>query len=662
MHVPFQLDDTFNISDKLYVRDISSFLDPVKIEQFRADGPYRMRTGAYFTLAVNYMLHGDDVVGYHVVNIVIHVFNGFLVYILALLTFRTPYFSSQLSSVSTLFPHPSSLIPFAAALLFACHPVQTQAVTYIVQRAASMATLFCLLSLVMYIKGRLASQRKVEAKGKVEKESDSNFQFQSSALILTSASTLTFFVLSFLSAVIAMKSKEIAFTLPLTIALYEFLFFRGTLKKRFLYLIPFLLTMLIIPLELMGLEGPAGKIIGDVSEAVKVQTDISRWDYLFTEFRVIVTYIRLLFFPVNQNLDYDYPIYHAFFDPNVFLSFLFLLILFSFGIYCLYRSRISHPSTLNPQPSSRLAGFGILWFFITLSVESSVIPIVDVIFEHRLYLPSAGFFIAVATGGFVAWERVAKKDKASLLSFPDVPVPDSDQRIGKPGKPLDARLLAVDMTGKDTLTGVTNDRISAESRKWLAKIIPGMFGVIIIILLCATYARNNLWTDEVKLWQDVVKKSPSKVRARSNLGHFYGKRGRFEDAFREYQVALGLDPDDFQVHNNLGVIYKAQGRIEEAIREYQTALRLNPDDAFSYYNLGNIFREKGDFEKAIEHYLSAIRLDPEVAIIHNNLGIAYIGQGNPKEAEREFRIAIDLDPKFEPARRNLETLLSGEVR
>jgi Flp pilus assembly protein TadD len=634
-HVPFQLDDSLNISSKPYVRDIGVFLDPAKIEHYRADDPFRMRVVGYFTFALNYRIHGNEVAGYHVVNLAIHIINGFLVYFLVLLTFKTPYFLApfSMSFPQSLSPlagdrgNPSeerlrtdpgrsrdksrsdkqNLIALFTALFFICHPIQTQAVTYIVQRLASLAALFYLLSLVVYVRWRVGAYRDTPLQAETRNPKSC---WRSAAWYLP----------SLISAVFAMKTKELAFTLPLIIALYEFLFFMGPIRKRVLYLMPFLLTMLIIPLELMGLEKPAGAVMGEMNSALRVSSDLSRWDYLFTQFRVIVTYIRLLFFPVNQNLDYDYPVYHSFFNPNVFLSFLFLLGIAGIGVYFLYRSRIggqgNHrgiaPTTnlKRPTPYLRLIAFGIFWFFMTLSVESGVIPIADVIFEHRLYLPSVGFFIGATAVIGMLWQR------------------------------------------------------ANESGKLPAKIAVVVCGLTVIVLSGATYARNTQWKDEVGLWEDVVRKSPSKVRPRINLGHFYGKQGRLEEAVREYQTALRLDPNDFQVHDNLGVIYKMEGRIEEAIRQYRIALGLNPEDAMAHYNLGNIFREQGDFKEAVRQYQTALRLGPEteVAVIHNNLGIAYIGLGDVKAAEREFRIAIGLDPDYEAAGRNLEMLLRGSGR
>ncbi len=122
-----------------------------------------------------------------------------------------------------------------------------------------------------------------------------------------------------------MKTKEIAFTLPIMILLYEFIFFKSTLKRKLVFLVPVLLTLVIVPMSMLHIDKPLGEVLSDLSEKSRLQTDMSRGDYLMTEMRVIVTYIRLIFLPVNQNLDYDYPIYRSFFSPPVFLSFLFLV-------------------------------------------------------------------------------------------------------------------------------------------------------------------------------------------------------------------------------------------------------------------------------------------------------------------------------------------------
>ncbi|MEJ2697445.1 MAG: hypothetical protein P8013_12460, partial [Candidatus Sulfobium sp.] len=290
-----------------------------------------------------------------------------------------------------------SLIAFFAALLFVVHPVQTQAVTYIVQRFTSLAAMFYLLSVVFYINGRLGAmgdgQKSLPACQPAslpaghQDSTDSTFTIQ--LPIAYRLLPIVYYFLSLLSAVLAMLTKEIAFTLPLTIVLYEFIFFKATVKKKLLFLLPVLLTLVVIPISVLGTHRPLGELLSDLSTRTRVQTNIPRWDYLMTQMRVIVTYIRLIFFPVNQNLDYDYPIYHSLSEPPVILSSLFLLSLFGIAVYLIYKSRQADkatsrqackPDVQSPPYSSpltpyfRLISFGIFWFFITLSVESSVIP------------------------------------------------------------------------------------------------------------------------------------------------------------------------------------------------------------------------------------------------------------------------------------------------
>ena len=296
-NVPFVFDDNDSIVSSSSIKDVRHFID--------LQNMYGNRHIGFLTFALNYKMHGLDVAGYHIFNLVIHLLNALLVYWLIILTFRTPYASAYLQKDVLETSDPYRWIPLFTALLFVSHPVQTQAVTYIVQRFASLSTLFYLASLVMYIKARGSDSSK--------------------------KARYAFYAASIISAILAMRTKEIAFTLPVMVVLYGFLFFRGDIKKRVLYLLPLLLTMFIIPLSMLVTQGGSTGASG-IDELTKIagSADVSRWDYLNTQFRVIVTYIRLLFFPVNQNLDYDYPIYRTFFTPSgIFVFFV------SFGCFLL---------------------------------------------------------------------------------------------------------------------------------------------------------------------------------------------------------------------------------------------------------------------------------------------------------------------------------------
>jgi len=282
--VPFHFDDTPNILENPQIKDLKNFLD------FSGN-----RYVGYLSFALNYHFGGLHVFGYHLVNLLIHIINGFLVYFLVLLLFKTSRRQKTLADPNILSTtHDSQIaaapwIALAAALLFVAHPIQTQAVTYIVQRFASLVTLFYLFTVVCYLKWRLASP-----------ETRSRFLWYWMALLFT---------------VLAMKTKENSFTLPFMILLVEVVFFRSFTRRRWVALIPFLLTLLIIPVS-------RGDALGEAEGFARDTTAISRSDYLFTQFRVIVTYIRLLFLPIRQNLDYDYPIYHSLLEPSVLIDYI----------------------------------------------------------------------------------------------------------------------------------------------------------------------------------------------------------------------------------------------------------------------------------------------------------------------------------------------------
>ncbi|MBI4838445.1 MAG: hypothetical protein HY806_04755, partial [Nitrospirae bacterium] len=322
-HVPFQFDDTFYIVENPVVKDSQYFIEPSKIisgHDSLVKYTFKTRYMGFLTFAINYKLHGINVIGYHIFNFSIHIINALLVYWLVLLTFQTPYFNLH---PSTFNPCPS-LIALFSSLLFVSHPVQTQAVTYISQRFTSFATFFYLLSLVMYVMFRtqnseFRSQNKPVIAIPTIRDEESRDDKAIPELEIASAEnrhrkdinikSIPWYLAALASAVLAMKTKEITFTLPMVITLYEFMFFDRNTKKRLLSLIPLILTILIIPLSLISIGNPIENIIGDVGETARAHTTIPRLDYFFSQFRVIVTYLRLLFLPINQNLDYDYPIY-----------------------------------------------------------------------------------------------------------------------------------------------------------------------------------------------------------------------------------------------------------------------------------------------------------------------------------------------------------------
>lgn len=497
--VPFHFDDMENIYTNPLVKDLSYFVHPSRADGIGMPSDLRMmwntRRFGYLTFALNYELGGLDTTGYHIANLLIHVFAAVAVYLLVALAFRTPRMQGSSAEKH------AGLIALFSGLLFAVHPVQTQAVTYIVQRFASMAALFYVASLVLYAKFRLAPGRRAAA----------------------------YYALGLVSALLAAATKETAFTLPVAIVLFEVIFFSGPVRKRMLYALPFFIPMVVIPFSLLAVKGPLGDILSGAGMTA-AQGDVpSRLQYLFTEFRVIVTYIRLLFLPANLNLDYDYPSYSSFLDIHVALSFVFLALTAGTGVFLLVRSRRS-------EPALRLVAFGIFWFFVTLSVESSIIPIADVIYEHRLYLPSIGAITAFTAAVFLFTDRIGGEKAVRTAAA--------------------ALVLAS------------------------------------IVLAVATYQRNAVWQSKVSLWEDVVRKSPLKARPRNNLGESYNDEGRFEEAMEQFKAAVRLDPLFEEAHLNLGLAYMGRNELEKAAQEFKYVLMINPQSRQAMMYLDYIRREE----------------------------------------------------------------------
>ncbi len=640
LKAPFQWDEGPFIVDNPIIKDLHYFASPSDAKSLPLYRALIVRYVGYLTFALNYKMHGFSVTGYHIVNIAIHAANSVLVYLLVLLTFRTPFFlirtdsgqagmtngghcHSGLSGINSRFTnsrcfgstsHDSrSLIAFFSAAIFAAHPLQTEAVTYVFQRFASLVTCFYLFSLTAYIQSRLTEDRRT---------------------------MLLYYGISFIAAVLAMKTKENAFTLPLVITLFEFCFFNsssllpldkgrmGGVTRRLLYLVPFLLTLLIIPLTLMSLTGTH-----QLDPGAYGAKEFSQKTYFFTQLRVIITYLRLLFFPVDQNIDYDYPVFKSFFDLPVLLSFVFLSALFGLGVWMIIGNRQwaigdgtkAKGKEDDPLPSSRfsglfsrftshvsrpfsdsrplrLMGFGILWFFITLSVESSIIPLPMIIDEYRVYLPSTGMIICVVTGAFWVFSRFT----------------------------------------------IHVSRFTAFKRFTVVLLV-----LSIGVLSVATYLRNDLWKDPIRLWEDTAEKSPLIAKPHNNLGLSYQALNMPDKALEQFLIAVKLSPDYALAHYNLGNSYLAFNMNGKAIEQFQIAVNLKPDYAEAYNNLGLAYQAFNMPDKAEEQFLIAIKLKPDDADAHNNLGNSYLAFNMTGKAVEQFLIAIELKPDYAEAHFNL---------
>ncbi len=528
--VPFQFDDDSYVVNNPVIRDFSAF--PTPTEVIRGDtlslagiptafhAAFKSRILGYVSLAVNYKLHGLNVTGYHAFNLFLHILNTCLLFGIMRNIFRGVAYSRAGRENQT-----SCFLPFFASLFFLCHPIQTHAVTYITSRFLLLASFFSLLSLASYIRFRM-------------NEIGNGLLFQ---------------VVSVLSAALGMMCKEFTFTLPFLIALYEFTFIRANMRQRFRALTPLALTLPIIPF-LVFIKNGSFTSLDSTMRTVTVadSSQILRIDYLLTQFKVIVMYLRLLFFPVGQNIDHDISVQHSLMSLPVLTSFLLLMKLFVYSFYRLVRSIRN-----NQAIETRIIPFGIIWFFVALSVESSIIPMGELQAEYRLYLPSIGIFMAVTAFGAAISRRYAPDHKPFCI-----------------------------------------------------------IATVLIITLCtATLLRNRVWQSNILLWQDAASKSPSKARPHYNLGTAYREHGDLMSAQKEWESTLAINPTDAETMIQLGTLAAIQGELQKAEKFYLDSLEAppgatDPEKSMAHLNLGKIYEKWNQPQRALQQFELFIKSAP----------------------------------------------------
>ncbi|MEE8574399.1 MAG: tetratricopeptide repeat protein, partial [Thermodesulfobacteriota bacterium] len=321
------------------------------------------------------------------------------------------------------------------------------------------------------------------------------------------------------------------------------------------------------------------------------------YNYFITQFGVILVYIGLFFFPRGLHLIYHYKPAMAF-DGGVALSLIILLVILAATIYIFIRSY------RKKSFSGLLLSAGLIWFFISLTVESSVIPIQHVIFEHRTYLPGVGFFIFLGV---------------LLVTF--------SERLGK--------------------------------AMWVA------IAIVLIILSALTYSRNSQWGDEIKFHLREVRESPHIATHHNDLGHSYMKRGMDAEAIAELTKALEIESDFVAPLTTLGAIYLNQKQYTKAMGYLQKAITHEPEYVEAHYNIGTIYLNTGRSAEAIvvfKKVLTLLYMDPlskrtVTSDAHVNLANALYRVGSVNEAIEEYKNALLVNPENSFARQNLETVL-----
>jgi Flp pilus assembly protein TadD len=543
--VPFVFDDVHAIVQNLRIREWS-------LDLFQSDRPL-----VELTLALNYALDGLHVPGYHVVNLALHLACGALLFDVVRRTFRLTGAAAGREDDAAFF----------AALLFIVHPLQTESVTYVIARSEVVMALCYLATLDLVLVAEAHPHRR-----------------------------LTLWVLATVTCALGMAAKPIMVTAPLAVWWLSWwvlapptrprLAFASTppaveVPRRWPLHAGLVATWAVLGALFAGRRHPgAGFDIG-----------LDPLEYLRTQLGVTWHYFRLLVWPVGQTLDYDWPLAERWSDPAVWIPGLGWVLLLV-GVLWLARS------------GRRAATFWLGFAILVLLPSSSVIPIADLAFEHRMYLSVGGFAALAALAG----AAVAARAPA----------------------PIGPRLVAA--------LGLA----AAVTLGWIA------------------FARNEVWRDPVVLWTDNLARTPAKQRVYRNLEEAYQRRG---DQVGMRRVVLAeidslqrlhrADPRDARLLSGLASSLSRVGRNEDALAAILEAIRLDPRDPVARAAHGALLMQLARPEEAIpplemaaamiEGHVGWIERDTK-RIVQVNLGWAYAAVGRNDDALAVLReAAVDDD-------------------
>jgi len=493
---------------------------------------------ASLSLALNYAISGYEVWSYHAFNLAIHILSALALYGIIRRTLLCKRLKERFGDYA-------AVLAWAAAVLWLVHPIQTGSVTYVIQRAESLMGLFYLLTLYSAI-------RVMESNG--------------SPLWLAA---------SVICCGLGMGTKEVMVTAPVLVLLYDRTFaagsFAAALRRRWGLYGGMAATWLILTAILWSCPR---------QEQQKGFTIVASLSYAANQGAVIMHYLRLVLWPKGLCLDYNRQKLDDW--GKLMPPILAVLALLAVTVWGLVRNRAwSYPAA---------------WFFGILAVTSSFVPVKDLIFEHRMYLPLAGVVVMLVLGGHVFLDKAAKR--------------------------------------------------SLEDRRRWTRI--GIVFVIILsgLLVCLTLNRNEDYRDAESVWWSVLEIEPNNPRAHNNIGVILQRQGMFDEAIRHHIRALQIDANSIECLYNLGTAFRTIGQFEQAINYYSLALRMKPDYIEARVNLGVALAQQGKIDQGIGQFQQALQLEPNSAEAHNDLGIALGMKGNFNEAVLHYRQAINLKPDW----------------
>jgi len=615
----FHYDDIPSILEKPWIRGLD------KIPDFITN--FTIRPVVILSFNINYAISEFEVWSYHLFNILAHLGVVFLIYQLArqLLKFleRTGYKAPAIWSP----------IPTMAALIFAVHPLNTQAVTYISSRSSILATFFFLATILLFFKG-------------FEKHLDRTGTSETGEKI---PSPFPYYVGSLLCLLLGGLSKEIVITLPAMLFLVHFYFVSGQTFRKWI-------TTAYAPILLVGMPIVIFIVWRVFSEGGVLPTETTRFSgatYFLTQtFTIPFEYFRKMFFPINQSIDVNFPVRSDWSSPESYVG---LITLAGFIVFLVCVSA-----------KSRRAGFGLAWMIVTLLPTSSFVPLHDVAVEHRAYLPLVGFSLFGASVLCELGQAVAHYPKVlrtvrvlgltilvclGLLLVNRNAVWKDDVRLWTDARDKAPRLVRTyNNLGEAYDKRHEYDKAIAEFETAL-RLQPDY--VFALNNLGNVYGKLNNFQKAIEYFSRVLELKSDYAPAHYNLARAYQAVGKPGEAFVHYHKAIVLVPHFEQAIYNYALLGLQLGRVDNAIQAFSKFIVLQPENVRGYFGLGNAYALKKDFVKAIDMFQQGISVDPTYILIQVNLATAQVQAGRVDDALSTFEGILKRSPGIAGVHKNL---------
>jgi len=547
----WQFDDSHNIiqNSSIHIDNLYPHILYDAVVETTAESRIFYRPAAYLSFALNWYFGQSDVTGYHVVNLIIHILTAFFLYLAVLALFKTPNLTGKYAGNEY-------FIAILAAVLWAVNPIQTQAVTYIVQRMAAMAAMFYILGIYLYLKARISKQWKFR---------------------------LPFYCGTLFAFILAVGSKENALMFPAALLLVEMIFFTDLgnpkTRKQFIWIGSILsIALFVLGAWLFMADGFINQL-----QSAYAKRNFTLSERLLTEPRIILFYLTQIFYPIADRLSivHDIEISKGLFSPWKTLP--AIMLIFGLITVCFWKIR-AYP----------LASFAVLFFFLNHVIESSIIPL-ELVFEHRNYLPSLFLFVPIAAGLKWAIDYYAARKKA------------------------------------------------------MAYTIIAFVSILIMVLGIGTYVRNMAWANEQTLWQDALEKNPASARPYQNLasGH-YAKTGDWDKVEELCKQAMDLYDSTRRKQEvislaNLASVYYHRDKDYERVIKINEQLLDIAERSKSRYHLVLSLIQNGELDRALENAKLLLSDRPKVVKYLNTIAFILIKKNEPENALRYLIKAIRIN-------------------